>query len=729
MATLRFQALKEASNRIPVKFEETDKKSTLFGSNVFNDKAMKQFLTSDAIKGVRDAVQHGTKIDRKLADYIAMGMKEWALSKGVTHYTHWFQPLTGATAEKHDAFFETSYDGSDAVEKFGGGQLVQQEPDASSFPNGGIRNTFEARGYTAWDPTSPAFIFGTTLCIPTVFISYTGEALDNKIPLLRALSAMDDAATSVCKYFDKNVKKVTATLGWEQEYFLVDKSLANSRPDLMMTGRTLLGHTSAKGQQLDDHYFGSIPTRALTYMRDLEQECMLLGIPVKTRHNEVAPNQFELAPIFEETNLAVDHNCLLMDVMQKVAERHEFTVLFHEKPFKGVNGSGKHNNWSLATDTGVNLLSPSKTPMSNLQFLTFFVNTIKAVNDYEALLRGSIATASNDHRLGANEAPPAIISVFIGEQLTKVLAELEGVTTGKLSPEEKTDLKLNVVGKIPDVLLDNTDRNRTSPFAFTGNKFEFRAVGSSANCSNAMTTLNTIVAKQLKDFKVAVDALIDTKGLKKDEAIFNVLREYIKVSKNILFEGDGYSEAWEKEAAKRGLSNFKTTPQALKARASKQALDLFSEMGIMNHVEVEARYEIELEEYTKKIQIEGRVLGDIAKNHVIPTAIRYQNTLIENVRGLKEIFGKDFEKIAKEQIVLIKEISAHIEGINTKVEEMTEARRKANALTDAHKMADSYCEKVKPYFEIIREHCDKLELLVDDEIWTLTKYRELLFTK
>ena len=729
MATLRFQALKESSNRTPVKFEEAGRKSAILGSNVFNDKAMKQFLTSDAFKGVRDAVQHGTKIDRKLADYIAMGMKEWALSKGVTHYTHWFQPLTGATAEKHDAFFETSYDGSDPLEKFGGGQLVQQEPDASSFPNGGIRNTFEARGYTAWDPTSPAFIFGTTLCIPTVFISYTGEALDNKIPLLRALSAMDDAATEVCKYFDKNVKKVTATLGWEQEYFLVDKSLAQSRPDLMMTGRTLLGHTSAKGQQLDDHYFGSIPTRALTYMRDLEQECMLLGIPVKTRHNEVAPNQFELAPIFEETNLAVDHNCLLMDIMSKVAERHDFKVLLHEKPFKGVNGSGKHNNWSLATDTGVNLLSPSKTPMSNLQFLTFFINTIKAVNEYEALLRGAIATASNDHRLGANEAPPAIISVFIGEQLTKVLAELEGVTSGKLSPEEKTDLKLNVVGKIPDVLLDNTDRNRTSPFAFTGNKFEFRAVGSSANCSNAMTTLNTIVAKQLKDFKKEVDALIEKKDLKKDEAIFNVLREYIKQSKNILFEGDGYSEAWEKEAAKRGLSNFKTTPQALRARASKQALDLFSEMGIMNHVEVEARYEIELEEYTKKIQIEGRVLGDIARNHVIPTAIRYQNTLIENVRGLKEIFGKDFEKIAKEQIVLIKEISSHIEGINTKVEEMTEARRKANALTDVAKMADAYCEKVKPYFEIIREHCDKLELLVDDEIWTLTKYRELLFTK
>jgi glutamine synthetase len=729
MSTLRFQALREASTRNPVKFEEIDRKSAIFGSNVFNDKAMKQYLTSDAFKGVQGAVQRGTKIDRKLADYIAMGMKEWALSKGVTHYTHWFQPLTGSTAEKHDAFFETSYDGSDPVEKFGGAQLVQQEPDASSFPNGGIRNTFEARGYTAWDPTSPAFIFGTTLCIPTVFISYTGEALDYKTPLLRALMVMDDAATEVCKYFDKNVKKVTATLGWEQEYFLIDSALANSRPDLMMTGRTLLGHTSAKGQQLDDHYFGSIPTRALLYMRDLEQECMLLGIPVKTRHNEVAPNQFELAPIFEETNLAVDHNCLLMDVMQKVAERHSFKVLFHEKPFKGVNGSGKHNNWSLATDTGVNLLSPSKTPMSNLQFLTFFINTIKAVNDNESLLRAAIASASNDHRLGANEAPPAIISVFIGAQLTKVLAELEGVTAGKLSPEEKTDLKLNVVGKIPDVLLDNTDRNRTSPFAFTGNKFEFRAVGSDANCSNAMTTLNAIVAKQLRDFKVEVDALIESKDMKKDDAIFNVLREYIKQSKKILFEGDGYSEEWEVEAASRGLSNLKTTPEALKARISKQSLDLFSELNIMNHVEVEARYEIELEEYTKKIQIEGRVLGDISKNHVIPTAIRYQNTLITNVKGLKDIFGEDFENIAKEQIFLIKEISGHIEGINSKVAEMTNERKIANNITNAQEMAEAYCNKVKPYFEIIRNHCDKLELLVDNEIWTLTKYRELLFTK
>ena len=729
MATLRFQALKEASGRKPVKFEESGRKSAIFGSNVFNDKAMKQFLTSDAYKGVKDAVQHGSKIDRKLADYIAMGMKEWALSKGVTHYTHWFQPLTGSTAEKHDAFFETSYDGSDPVEKFGGDQLVQQEPDASSFPNGGIRNTFEARGYTAWDPTSPAFIYGTTLCIPTVFISYTGEALDYKTPLLRALNAIDEAATDICKYFDKNVKKVTATLGWEQEYFLIDASLANSRPDLIMTGRTLLGHTSAKGQQLDDHYFGSIPSRALNYMRELEEECMLLGIPVKTRHNEVAPNQFELAPIFEETNLAVDHNSLLMDVMSKIAERHDFKVLFHEKPFKGVNGSGKHNNWSLATDTGINLLSPGKTPMSNLQFLSFFINTIKAVDTYEELLRAAIATASNDHRLGANEAPPAIISVFIGQQLTKVLHDLEGVSTGKLSPEEKTDLKLNVVGKIPDVLLDNTDRNRTSPFAFTGNKFEFRAVGSSANCANAMTTLNSIVAKQLKDFKNEVDFLIENKDLKKDEAIFNVLREYIKTTKNILFEGDGYSEAWEIEAAKRGLSNIKTTPLALKAKISEKAFALFKDLNVMNHVEVEARYEIELEEYTKKIQIEGRVLGDIARNHVIPTAIRYQNTLIENVRGLKEIFGSEFEKIGKEQIVLIREISEHIEAINIKVEKMTDARKKANVLTDAQAMAELYCDEVKPYFESIREHCDKLELLVDDEVWTLTKYRELLFTR
>ncbi|MDG2073403.1 MAG: glutamine synthetase III, partial [Polaribacter sp.] len=602
------------------------------------------------------------------------------------------------------------------------------EPDASSFPNGGIRNTFEARGYTAWDPTSPAFIYGTTLCIPTIFVAYTGEALDNKAPLLRALQAMDSAATAVCKYFDKNVTKVNASLGWEQEYFLIDSALAISRPDINLTGRTLLGHSPAKGQQLDDHYFGSIPRRVLSYMRDLEQECMLLGIPVKTRHNEVAPNQYELAPIFEEANLAVDHNSLLMDVMEKIAQKHNFRVLFHEKPFAGINGSGKHNNWSLATNTGVNLLSPGKTPMKNLQFLTFFVNTIKAVHDYEELIRASIASASNDHRLGANEAPPAIISVFIGSQLSAVLDELENVTKGKLSPEEKTDLKLNIVGKIPEILLDNTDRNRTSPFAFTGNKFELRAVGSWANCAGSMTTLNTIIAKQLKDFKIEVDALVDDKKLKKDEAIFNVLREYIKASKKIRFEGNGYGKEWEIEAEKRGLSNNKTTPEALKAKISKKTISLFEEMDVMSKVEVEARHEIELEEYILRIQIEGRVLGDIARNHIIPTAIRYQNTLIENVSGLKNIFGDGFKKYAKEQIDLIEKISMHIAGINSKVEKMIEERKKANKLV-GQKAADAYCNIVKPYFEEIRYHCDKLELMVDDELWPLAKYRELLFTR
>jgi glutamine synthetase len=675
-----------------------------------------------------DAVVNGSKIDRTVADHVSTGMKEWAISKGATHYTHWFQPLTGATAEKHDAFFET-IEGGMAIEKFGGRQLVQQEPDASSFPNGGIRNTFEARGYTAWDPTSPAFIYGTTLCIPTVFVAYTGEALDNKTPLLRSLQVVDNAATAVAKYFDKNVSKVVATLGWEQEYFLIDKSLAASRPDISLAGRTLLGHSSAKGQQLDDHYFGSIPTRVLNYMRDLETECMLLGIPVKTRHNEVAPNQFELAPIFEEANLAVDHNSLLMDVMDKVADRHNFKVLFHEKPFAGINGSGKHNNWSLATSTGVNLLSPGSTPMKNLQFLTFFINTIKAVNEYEELLRASIASASNDHRLGANEAPPAIISVFIGSQLTDVLDELEKVTNGKLSPEEKTDLKLNVVGKIPEILLDNTDRNRTSPFAFTGNKFEFRAVGSTANCANPMTVLNTIVARQLIDFKEEVDALIAKKKMKKDDAIFNVLREYIKQSKRIRFEGDGYGEAWEKEAKKRGLSNNKTTPEALKAQVSKKTIDLYEGLGILNKIEIEARHEIEVEEYALRIQIEGRVLGDIARNHVIPTAIRYQNILIENVRGLKEIYGAGFKKLASEQMQLIESISEHIAKINTNITNMIEERKKANKIEDGEKRAFAYCDKVKPFFEEIRYHCDKLELLVDDEIWPLTKYRELLFTR
>jgi len=720
---LRFNALTESQRRQPIAVAENGKRSELFAVNVFNEAAMRQAMTREAFESVMNAIRYGEKIDRRVADQVAAAMRDWAISKGATHYTHWFQPLTGGTAEKHDAFFEpVSRDR--AIERFGGGQLVQQESDASSFPNGGIRNTFEARGYTAWDPTSPPFVYGTTLCIPTIFISYTGEALDNKTPLLKALTAIDTAATEVARYFDKNVNKVTATLGWEQEYFLVDKTLAYSRPDLMIAGRTLLGHQAAKGQQLDDHYFGSIPERVLNYMRDLEHECLLLGIPLKTRHNEVAPHQFEFAPIFEETNLAVDQNALLMDVMRKVADRHSFVVLFHEKPFAGVNGSGKHNNWSLATDTGVNLLAPSKTPIKNLQFLTFFICTIKAVCQYEPLLRASVASATNDYRLGANEAPPAIVSVFIGEQLTKVLDALE-VASEELSQEEKTDLKLNVVGKIPDLFLDTTDRNRTSPFAFTGNKFEFRAVGSKANCGRPMMVLNTIVAKQLTDFKKEVDGLI-AKGMKKEDAIFKVLRSYIKTSKKIRFEGDGYSKQWEDEAAKRGLSNHKTTPEALKENITEKAVTLFEEMGVLNRVELMARYEIALEEYVKTVQIESRVLGDIARNHIVPTAVRYQNTLIENVKGLKEIFGESYQEVAAEQLELIRHISEHIKVIHSKTDAMIEARKRANHLPNFEEKAHSYCHEVKPFFDEIRYHCDKLEMMVDDELWTLTKYRELM---
>ena len=728
MTTFRFHVLKDVLTRTPVKFSETEKRSEIFGINVFGEKTMRQYLTKEAYLGVTSAIKYGTKIDRKIADQVAALMKEWAMSKGVTHYTHWFQPLTGGTAEKHDAFFETIGDGL-AIERFGGNELVQQEPDASSFPSGGIRNTFEARGYTAWDPTSPAFIFRTTLCIPTIFVSYTGEALDNKTPLLRALQAVDKHATAVARYFDKNVTKVNASLGWEQEYFLIDKALANSRPDLVMTGRTLLGHAPAKGQQLEDHYFGSIPSRALHFMKELEYECTKLGIPVKTRHNEVAPNQFELAPIYEEANLAVDHNSLLMDIMGRVASKHNFKVLLHEKPFAGINGSGKHNNWSLSTDTGVNLLGPGKTPMRNLQFLTFFINTIKAIKEYEELMRAGVASANNDHRLGANEAPPAIMSVFIGAQLTDVLNELQDVTDGKLSPEEKTELKLNVVGKIPEILLDNTDRNRTSPFAFTGNKFEFRAVGSSANCAIPMTVLNSIVAKQLSEFKKEVDALIEERDLKKDEAIFNVLREYIKSSKDIVFGGNGYSQEWADEAERRGLSNHKTTPVALKADIAEKTISLYEELEVMNRIEIVARHEIKLEEYTKKIQIESRVLGDISLNHVIPTAINYQNILIKNVTGLKDVFGEEFKSVGKEQLDLIKNISKHISVITRSVNEMVEERKKANVLEHAEEMAIAYCDKVKPFFDIIRYHCDKLEMMVDDELWPLTKYREMLFTR
>jgi glutamine synthetase len=733
MSRLRFKALetlpfkdfrKENNVEVPKKLSE------LFCENVFSEQTMREYLTKEAFSSIMDAIKKGSKIQRHIADQVAVAMKDWALAKGVTHYSHWFQPLTGTTAEKHDSFF-TPIEGGRAIERFNGGMLIQQEPDASSFPNGGIRNTFEARGYTAWDPTSPAFIIGTTLCIPSIFISYTGETLDYKTPLLRSLHVVDQAATEVMKsYFDKNVEKVIPTLGWEQEYFLIDSALYQTRPDLILTGRTLLGHSPAKGQQLDDHYFGSIPTRTLNFMKELEIECMKLGIPVTTRHNEVAPNQFELAPMFEEANVAVDHNSLLMDVMGKIANKHHFKILLHEKPFAGVNGSGKHNNWSLATDTGENLLSPGKNPKKNLQFLTFFVNTIKALNDYADLLRASIASASNDHRLGANEAPPAIISAFIGSQLFSVLTELEKVTDGKLSPEEKTELKLNVVGKIPEILLDNTDRNRTSPFAFTGNKFELRAVGSLANCAEPMTALNAIVAKQLQEFKKEVDALIENKGLKKDEAIFNVLREYIKVSKNILFEGDGYSDDWAKEAKKRGLNNLKTTPEALERELDKKFVDLYEELGIYSHREFEARNEIKLEKYSTYIDIEARVLGDIARNHIIPAALNYQNRLIENVKGLKEIFPeKEFKTLAKEQLSLISQISENVSIIKTGVDELLAAKAKAKATEGSQKQAEAYCFKVKPLFDKIREASDALEMMVDDELWPLTKYREMLFTR
>lgn len=729
MSHIRFKALDESLSRKPIQVEmPAGGVAAYYGENVFGRDAMRQHLSEEAYNTVMAAIEKGERIDRNMAEVIASGMKSWSVSKGATHYTHWFQPLTGTTAEKHDAFFEP-VEGGKAIERFGGSQLVQQEPDASSFPSGGIRNTFEARGYTAWDPTSPAFIIGDTLCIPTIFVSYTGDTLDFKTPLLKALAALDKAAVDVCQYFDKNVTKVIATLGWEQEYFLVDEALHNARPDLATTGRTLFGAAPAKGQQLEDHYFGSIPDRATAFMRDLEIEAHKLGIPIKTRHNEVAPNQFECAPIYEEINLAVDHNQLLMDLMQKVARRHNFCVLLHEKPYAGVNGSGKHNNWSLATNTGKNLLSPGKTPKTNLQFLTFFINTIKAFHDNDDLLRATIASAGNDHRLGANEAPPAIMSVFLGSQLTSVLDELEEkVKSGKMTPDEKTQLKLNI-GKIPDILLDNTDRNRTSPFAFTGNKFEFRAVGSSANCSGAMTVVNTIMTEQLVQFKKDVDALLAT-GIEKDEAIFQVLRDYIVASKRVRFEGNGYGEEWVKEAKKRGLNNFKTTPEALESWMNKKYIDMFIRHNVLTEREQHARYEIYLETYVKKIQIESRIMGDIAMSDIIPAALSYQNTLITNVRGLKELLGaSEFKKAAEMQLEMITDISMHINGIKTNVDAMIEARKNANNIEDWKKKADAYCNKVKPYFEIIREHVDKLEMAVADQAWPLPKYRELLFTK
>lgn len=731
MAHQRFAALAAVDERKPVEVNApAGKVSEYFASHVFTWKEMREYLPSDTYSALRTSVEKGNNIDRNIAEQVASAMKAWALQLGATHYTHWFQPLTGSTAEKHDAFFEPLADGF-SMESFGADKLVQQEPDASSFPNGGIRNTFEARGYTAWDPSSPAFVIGKTLCIPTVFVAYTGESLDHKAPLLRSVHFLDKAATTVVQeYFDRNVSRVICTLGCEQEYFLVDRALYNARPDLALTGRTLFGHSSAKDQQLEDHYFGSINDRVASYMRDFEIEALKLGIPVKTRHNEVGPGQYECAPVYEEVSLAVDHNQLLMDLMEKVAFRHNFRVLFHEKPFAGINGSGKHNNWALATDTGKNLLSPGKTPKKNIQFLTFFITTIRAVYEHADLLRASIASAGNDHRLGANEAPPAIMSVFIGSFLSQVLDDIEEwVKKGKkLSPDQKTELKLNVI-KIPEILRDNTDRNRTSPFAFTGNKFELRAVGSSANCSSAMMVLNTIVAEQLTKFHEQVQKLV-AKDMKKDDAIFQVLRQYIDESKAIRFEGNGYSEEWVKEAEKRGLSNIKNTPEALDQVLSAKARELFGKNNILSERELEARYEIDLERYTKKIQIESRVMGDLAINHVLPTAVAYQNVLIENVKGLKEVLdAKTFKELASEQVALITEISERMTTIRKSVTAMIEARKAANAKSSMREMAGDYCDNVVPYFELIRKQVDKLELIVSDEHWPLPKYRELLFNR
>lgn len=729
MSTLRFKALEAAQNRTQVTVNiPSPKVSDYFNANVFNDIAMKSFLSKEAYQAVTSAIHSGTKIDRVMADQIAAGMKNWAISKGVSHYTHWFQPLTGATAEKHDAFFEPTEDGR-SIEKFAGSALVQQEPDASSFPNGGLRNTFEARGYTAWDPSSPAFIMestnGNTLCIPTIFVAYTGEALDYKAPLLKALHAVDQAVVKVCSsFFDKNITKSMASLGIEQEYFLIDAALNNARPDLVLTGRTLLGHAPEKGQQLEDHYFGSIPPRVQSFMVELEVECYKLGIPLKTRHNEVAPSQYECAPNFEEVNLAIDHNQLLMDMMEKIAQRHGFKVLLHEKPFAGVNGSGKHNNWSLITNTGVNLLSPGKTPENNLQFLTFFVNTIKAVHDHADLLRASIASAANDHRLGANEAPPAIMSVFIGSQLTQVLEDL--VSTKARTAVKKNSKTSIDIQKIPEILLDNTDRNRTSPFAFTGNKFEFRAVGSSANCANAMIVLNTIMADQLNKFKAEVDAQIK-KGKKKEEAILEILKGYYKSSRSILFEGNGYGDAWVKEAAKRGLSNVKTTPEALNAYVSKPSKDLFERNDIFNVRELEARYEIMQESYVKKIDIEAKVLGQLAISHVIPSALTYQQKLSENVAALKSI---GIPKTGYEaQVKFIEEISKYVKHIRECVEKLMAESDKAHHIENTHKRAIAFCHKVKPLFDQIRKSSDALEFIIEDDLWKLPKYRELLFVK
>ena len=729
MSKMRFFALQELANRRPVQIEYPSQKlSEYYGAHVFDRKKMQEFLPSEAYKAVINAIEKGIPFNREMADMIANGMKSWAKTFNVTHYTHWFQPLTDGTAEKHDGFIEFDEDG-DVIERFSGKLLIQQEPDASSFPNGGIRNTFEARGYTAWDVSSPAFIVDKTLCIPTIFISYTGEALDYKTPLLKALAAVDKAATSVCKMFTPDVKRVYANLGWEQEYFLVDTALYNARPDLCITGRTLMGHSSPKDQQLDDHYFGSIPSRVTNFMKELEIECHKLGIPVKTRHNEAAPNQFELAPIFEDVNLANDHNQLVMDLMKRIATKHNFTVLLHEKPFKGVNGSGKHNNWSLCTDTGINLFSPTKTAEGNMLFLTFVVNVLMMVYKNQDLLRASIVSAGNSHRLGAAEAPPAILSIFLGGHLSKMLDEVaENLGDAKLTAEKKQALQLGI-SRIPAILLDNTDRNRTSPFAFTGNRFEFRAAGSSANCAASMIVINAAMAHQLNEFKAQIDTLVN-EGMEQEEALYKVLKETIIASRNIRFEGDGYSEEWREEAARRGLTNICHVPEALMKFNSPQSRNVLIGEKIFNENELNCRIEVELEKYTKKVQIESRIIGDLAINHIVPTAVTYQNRLLENLRGLRETFTpEEYEILGADRKELVKEIQVHILAIKRLVNEMTEARKVANHLGSQVEKAFSYEENVSPYLAKIREHIDELEMEIDDEIWPLPKYRELLFTK
>lgn len=729
MTSLRFNVVEKAFQAKPQPVAVPDgRPSEYFGKYVFNREKMFKYLPSTVYARLVDAMDNGAPMDRDIADEVAAGMKRWASELGATHYTHWFQPLTEGTAEKHDAFVE--HDGKGGMmEEFSGKLLVQQEPDASSFPNGGIRNTFEARGYSAWDPSSPVFVVDDTLCIPTIFIAYTGESLDYKAPLLKALRAVNKAAVDVCHYFDPNVKKVMAYLGWEQEYFLVDEGLYAARPDLLLTGRTLMGHEASKNQQLEDHYFGAIPTRVAAFMKDLEIQALELGIPVKTRHNEVAPNQFELAPIFEECNLAVDHNMLIMSLMRKVARTHGFRVLLHEKPFNGVNGSGKHNNWSLGTDTGTLLMAPGKTPEENLRFITFIVNTLMAVYRHNGLLKASIMSATNAHRLGANEAPPAIISSFLGSQLSKVLDHMEDSSTDELiALGGKHGMKLDIP-QIPELLIDNTDRNRTSPFAFTGNRFEFRAVGSEANCASAMIALNTAVAEQLTEFKKEVDELIE-KGEPKISAIIQVIRKYIKISKPIRFDGNGYSDEWKEEAARRGLDCETSCPVIFDQYLTEDSVRMFESAGVMTRKELEARNEVKWETYTKKIQIEARVLGDLVMNHVVPVAIEYQSKLIDNVYKMKQIFPtEEAEKLSAENMAIIRKIAEHTSYIKEHVDTMVEARKVANKIVDERAKAIEYHDKITPMLEQIRYHIDKLELIVDDQMWTLPKYRELLFIR